>query len=209
MNKWGVWAYDVQQAFLEAERPVDKPLWASYPSGYDEPPGEDGAIRSSGGGTRRRTRCLLVLRQLYGLHDAPMGFFKVLSEHLVKDQGFTQLYNRISVIPQTSTTILPLVGIGGSMLVWWNHVKTDKFFVELSGGIIWWDQPSSPARPPTRPWPPHPARCPAPSAAATLRRTAELHSPPARSVSLPQVNGQKTVQLNGILSVLTSFSSFR
>jgi hypothetical protein len=93
MNKWGVWADDVQQAFLEAERPVDKPLWASYPSGYDEPPGEDGAIRSSGGGSRRRTRCLLVLRQLYGLHDAPMGFFKVLSEHLVKDQGFTQSLN--------------------------------------------------------------------------------------------------------------------
>jgi hypothetical protein len=44
---------------------------------------------------------------------------------------------------------------------WWNHVKTDIFFVELPGGIIWWDQPSSPARPPTRPWPPQPARRPA------------------------------------------------
>jgi hypothetical protein len=31
--------------------------------------------RSSGSGSRKRTRCLLVLHQLYGLHDAPMGFF--------------------------------------------------------------------------------------------------------------------------------------
>jgi hypothetical protein len=91
---------------------------------------------------------------------------------------------------------------------WWNHANTDNFFVELSGGIIWWDQPGSPARLPARPWPPEPARRPAPPAAATPRRTAELHSPPARSVSLPQVNGQKTGQLTGILSDFT-FSSFR
>jgi hypothetical protein len=43
LNKWGAWADDVAQAFLEAERPVDKPLWASYPIGYDDPPS---AIRS-------------------------------------------------------------------------------------------------------------------------------------------------------------------
>jgi hypothetical protein len=88
--------------------------------------------------------------------------------------------------------------------------KNGHFFVGLSGGIMWWDQPGSPARPPARPWPPEPARRPAPSAAAaTPRRTAELHSPPARSVSLPQVNGQKLVCSYGVVSVLTSFSSFR
>jgi hypothetical protein len=96
------------------------------------------------------------------------------------------LYSRFSLIPQLPTDILPLVGSGGSMLV--ESRKNGQIF----RGIIWWDQPGSPAHPPTRPRPPHPARRPAPSAAATPRRTAELHSPPARSVSLPQVNGQKT-----------------
>jgi hypothetical protein len=67
------------------------------------------------------------------------------------------LYSRFSLIPQLSTDILPhwweVVAV-----YWWNHVKTDKLFVESSGGIIWWDQPSSPARPPTRPRPPHTPR---------------------------------------------------
>jgi hypothetical protein len=93
LKKWGVWADDVAQAFLEAKRPEDKPLWASYPSGYDAPPTEGSVGRSSGGGAQKRTRCLLVLRQLYGLHDAPMGFFMVLQQHLVKDQGFIQSLN--------------------------------------------------------------------------------------------------------------------
>jgi hypothetical protein len=52
--------------------------------------------------------------------------------------------------------------------------------VELFGRVIWWNQASSPARLPARPWPPNPARRTAPSAAATPRRTVELHSPPTR-----------------------------
>ena len=50
MNHWGMWADDVTQAFLEAERPKDKPLWASYPSGYCVPPEEGGTGRSSSSG---------------------------------------------------------------------------------------------------------------------------------------------------------------
>jgi hypothetical protein len=91
----------------------------------------------------------------------------------------------------------------------WNHVKTDKFFVESSGGLIWWDQPGSPARPPARPRPPHPARRPAPSAAATPRRTAELHSPPARSVSLSPANGQKIAQTSDFLVVDRNYGFLR
>jgi hypothetical protein len=102
---------------------------------------------------------------------------------------------------------MPQVGIGGSLVV--ESRKNGHFF----RGIIWWDylvgSTEFSARPPARPWPPHPARRTAPSAAATPRRTVELHSPPARSVSLPQINGQNPVQLNGILSVFTSFSSPR
>jgi hypothetical protein len=97
MNHWGMWADDVTQAFLEAERPKDKPLWASYPSGYCVPPEEGGTGRSSssGGssGARRPSRCLLVKRQLYGLHDAPKGFFEELKKHLVDTQGFVQSQN--------------------------------------------------------------------------------------------------------------------
>jgi hypothetical protein len=43
------------------------------------------------------------------------------------------LFNRISLIPQTSTTILPLVGIGGSLVV--ESRKNGQIF----RGIIWWD----------------------------------------------------------------------
>jgi hypothetical protein len=98
------------------------------------------------------------------------------------------LYSRFSLIPQLPTDILPLVGSGGSILV--ESRKNGQFFswnhlVELFGGI-------NRVLPPARPCPPEPARRTAPSAAATPRRTAELHSPPARSVLLAQVNGQKT-----------------
>jgi hypothetical protein len=64
------------KAFLCAERPKDKPLWASYPAGYKNP-----------------GRCMLLLRQLYGLHDAPMGFYQCLRQHLVEDQSFVQSAN--------------------------------------------------------------------------------------------------------------------
>jgi hypothetical protein len=76
MRKWDVFADDVQQAFLEALRPVDKPLYTSYPSGFKNP-----------------GHCMLVLRQLYGLHDAPMGFYECLKQHLVHDQHFVQSRN--------------------------------------------------------------------------------------------------------------------
>jgi hypothetical protein len=63
LKKWAVYADDATQAFLNAVRPKDKPLWAAYPSSFRNP-----------------GRCLLVLRQLYGLHDAPMGFFECLRQ---------------------------------------------------------------------------------------------------------------------------------
>jgi hypothetical protein len=87
-----------------------------------------------------------------------------------------ELHSRFSLIPQLSTDILPLVGYGGSMLV--ESRKNGQFF----RGITWWNYLVG-------------------SAAATPRRTAELHSPPARSVSLPQVNGQKVTQLSDFLVV--------
>jgi hypothetical protein len=85
---------------------------------------------------------------------------------------------------------------------------------QLIRGISWWDYlvgSTGFSRPPARP--PVAARTRAPPRAIgsghPAPHTAELHSPPARSVSLSQVNGQKIVQLNGIMSVLTFFSSFR
>jgi hypothetical protein len=94
LNGWGVWADDVQQAFLEAERPADKPLWASYPSTFCSPPtGSNNNGRGDRSAWGSKTRCLLVLRQLYGLHNAPMGFFNTLRTHLLEDQGFVQSLN--------------------------------------------------------------------------------------------------------------------
>ncbi len=71
---WSVFADDATQAFLNAPRPADKPLYAAYPEGFRSP---DNA-------------CLLVKRMLYGLHDAPMGWFAEVRNHLVKEQGFKQ-----------------------------------------------------------------------------------------------------------------------
>jgi hypothetical protein len=104
------------------------------------------------------------------------------------------LYCGFSLIPQTSTTRPPQVRIWGSLVV--ESRKNGHFF----RGIIWWDYLVGPTGfSPARPWPPHPARCPAPSAAATPRRTAELHSPPARSVSLSQVNGPSSIRFHLLL----------
>jgi hypothetical protein len=58
------------------------------------------------------------------------------------------LYNRISLIPQTSTTRLPLVGSGGSLVV--ESRKNGQTF----RGIIWWGYlvgSSEFSRPPARP----------------------------------------------------------
>jgi hypothetical protein len=99
------------------------------------------------------------------------------------------------LIPQTSTstttTTLALVGSGGSPLV--ESRKNGQIF----RGIIWWDYlvgSTEFSRPPAHP----PAAAPTEfSHPAPHRGAAELHSPPARSVSLPQVNGQKPDQLTG------------
>ena len=75
-ESWDVYADDATQAFLNAERPADKPLWAMYPEGFRKP-----------------GRCLLIKKQLYGLHDAPLGWYLAVRDHMVKDQGFTQSPN--------------------------------------------------------------------------------------------------------------------
>jgi transposase InsO family protein len=73
---WDILADDATQAFLNAERPEDMPLWAAYPQGYSK----------SG-------RALLLRKMLYGLHDAPMGWFKEVRKHLVEEQGLIQSRN--------------------------------------------------------------------------------------------------------------------
>ena len=70
---WNVLADDATQAFLNAERPEDKPLWASYPQGRSNP-----------------GRCVLLRKMLYGLHDAPKGWYDTVTKHLVEDQGLQQ-----------------------------------------------------------------------------------------------------------------------
>ena len=73
---WPVYADDATQAFLNATRPADRPLYATYPEGF-RPKGRDNG-------------CLLVKRMLYGLHDAPMGWFTEVRKHLTEEQGFKQ-----------------------------------------------------------------------------------------------------------------------
>ena len=75
---WPVWADDATQAFLNAPRPADKPLYATYPEGFRD---------------KENKHCLLVRRMLYGLHDAPMGWFLEVKRHLIEEQGFTQSKN--------------------------------------------------------------------------------------------------------------------
>jgi hypothetical protein len=70
---WDVYADDAAQAFLNAKRPEDKPMWASYPQGRT-----------------RSGHCLLLKKMLYGLHDAPAGWFEEVRAHLVDEQGLTQ-----------------------------------------------------------------------------------------------------------------------
>jgi hypothetical protein len=70
---WDVFADDAQQAFINAMRPADKPLWAAYPQSHPH----------SG-------HCMLVQRMIYGLHDAPLGWFKCVKAHLVGEQGLKQ-----------------------------------------------------------------------------------------------------------------------
>jgi len=72
-HNWDVYADDATQAFVNAERPVDKPLWAAYPAGFKKP-----------------GRCMLVKRHLYGSHDASRAWFELVKKHLVEEQKLTQ-----------------------------------------------------------------------------------------------------------------------
>jgi hypothetical protein len=67
------------------------------------------------------------------------------------------LFSRVSLNPQTSTTIMPQVGIGGSLVV--ESRKNGHFF----RGIIWWNYlvgSSGFSRPPSRPLVAAPPRAP-------------------------------------------------
>jgi hypothetical protein len=70
---WSIFGDDATQAFLNADRPADRPLYASYPEGFKKP-----------------GRCVLVKKMQYGLHDAPMGWFLAVRQHLLEDQHFKQ-----------------------------------------------------------------------------------------------------------------------
>ncbi len=70
---WDVRADDATQAFLNAKRPKDKPLWAAYPQGH-----------------AKSGRCMLLHKMLYGLHDAPRGWYLLVRDHLVNDQHLVQ-----------------------------------------------------------------------------------------------------------------------
>ena len=72
---WSVYADDAAQAFLNAPRPADQPLYVSYPEGYKN---------------NKKGKCMLLRKMLYGLHDAPMGWFQEVRKHLVNEQGMTQ-----------------------------------------------------------------------------------------------------------------------
>jgi hypothetical protein len=73
------------------------------------------------------------------------------------DLGESPLCNRISVIPQTSSTILPQVGVGGRKVV--ESRKNGQFF----RGITWWDYlvgSTEFSRPPAHPPVAAPTRAP-------------------------------------------------
>jgi hypothetical protein len=100
------------------------------------------------------------------------------------------LFSTISLIPQNSTTIMPQVGGGGIIVA--ESRKNGHFF----RGIIWWNYlvGSSefcrpPARLPVAAPPRAPPRALGSGHPAPRRRAVELHSPPARSAPLSQVNG--------------------
>ena len=72
-NQWDVYADDATQAFINALRPEERPMWASYPEPFRKP-----------------GHCMLVRRMIYGCHDSPKGWFDCLRQHMVEDQSFTQ-----------------------------------------------------------------------------------------------------------------------
>ena len=91
---WDVYADDATQAFLNAARPDSKPLWASYPQGH-----------------RRPGRSLLLKKMLYGLHDAPMGWYLEVKKHLVEEQGLVQSPNDECLFYNTQGTLYVIVHV--------------------------------------------------------------------------------------------------
>ena len=67
---WQVYADDASQAFIQAERPVDRPLWCAYPQSH----AKSGSV-------------MLCKRQIYGTHDAPAAWYNEVHKHLTEDQG--------------------------------------------------------------------------------------------------------------------------
>jgi len=73
-RRWSVYTDDATQAFLNAPRPKDKPIYVHYPDRY-----------------RKKNKVLLLKKMLCGLlHDAPLGWFNEVKKHLTQDQGPTQ-----------------------------------------------------------------------------------------------------------------------
>ena len=74
---------DVSQAFVQASIPPEKPIWIHPAEGFDryytDPSG-------------RKSKMILQLeRNLYGMPDAPLMWYKVFSDFLVKELGFTRM----------------------------------------------------------------------------------------------------------------------
>ena len=110
---WDIHADDAHMAFLNAKRPVDKPLYAYYPEGFKNAGSrgspsvsghkpsegtsghESGKTKSPGSsnkikGHRSISSCLRLRRCLYGSKDAPLEWFKELKNHLIQEQGLLQ-----------------------------------------------------------------------------------------------------------------------
>ena len=70
---WHLTADDATQAFLNAHRPADKAMYATMPEGYEQ-----------------AGKCLLLKRCLYGAHDSPLMWFRLVRKHLTEEQGLLQ-----------------------------------------------------------------------------------------------------------------------
>ena len=97
-NGWDVYADDATQGFINAVRPEDKPLWAAYPKKYRKP-----------------GRCLLIKRMLYGLHDAPRGWFECVRTHLTEDQGLIQSQHDECMFTNKDKTLVVVVHVDDFM----------------------------------------------------------------------------------------------
>ena len=76
-HKWELFSDDASQAFLNALRPADKPLYCKYPPGIKPSKSAMGGSKSAAGATRPKYRadaCLKVNRYIYGLHDSPAAW---------------------------------------------------------------------------------------------------------------------------------------